>query len=76
MEARLEPTDSPAQAGPGWPPPGPGTVHQNRPGLPTPAAVPPRWCRGEKIASGRLGLSPGLSSYTKSETMEDGIKAA
>lgn len=41
VEARLEPTDSPAQAGPGWPPPGPGTVHQNRPGLPTPAAVPP-----------------------------------
>ena len=73
-EARLGQTPAP----PGWahrPPPRPGTHHRSLRQPPHPSTGPRRWRRGEKIESPRLRLVPGLSSYTKSETGEDGIEA-
>lgn len=74
-EARLELTPAP----PGWAQRAP-TGSRDTPLEPTPASPPQllsprRWRLREKIASPRLRLVPGLSSYTKSETGEDGIKA-
>lgn len=74
-EARLEPTALSGEAGPAGPNPVPGQSTPAGAGLPTPAVVPPQVAPSREDRGRRPGLVPGLSSYTKSETEEDGIEA-